>query len=213
MTSKREKIKQAIKDDDLKVKSVDPESGKVENKRIKDVMRHDIPDDKDIVRVSLENGDDVIATEDHSLFTLSNQRNKAIQAIEASELRAGESLVYVEDNTARPAEIASVTVSEPRDYMYDLSVEDNENFVLESGILAHNSYSIGGISLDIDKSSKYESLKSNAEDQFQKMLEAKERTVNITKGLKQSRYGVGVRSSFGPSTSQGVMTPRKYLGF
>lgn len=213
MTSKREKIKQAIRDGDLKVRSVDPESGEVENKRIKDVMRHDIPENKDIVKVCLKNGDDVITTEDHSLFTLSNKRDKAIQAIEASELRAGEALIYVEDDTARPAEIRSVTLSPPRDYMYDLSVEDNENFALSNGILAHNSYSIGGISLDIEKSSSYESLKSNAEDQFQQMLEAKERTVNITKGLSQSRYGVGVRSSFGPTTGEGILTPRKYLGF
>jgi hypothetical protein len=97
--------------------------------------------------------------------------------------------------------------------MYDISVPGHENFTLSNGILAHNSYSIGGVSLDIDKSSKYESLKSSAEQQFEKLLEAKSRTVNITRGLKQSRYGVGVRSSFGPITGEGQMTPRKYLGF
>lgn len=74
-------------------------------------------------------------------------------------------------------------------------------------------YSIGGVSLSIDKSSKYESLKSNAEGQLDKMLQAKERTVKITRGLRQSRYGVGVRSAFGPHTGNSILTPRKYLGF
>ena len=212
MSSKREKIKESVRKNELRVKSVDPVSGRVEKRKVSDVMRHD-SSDKEIVKVSLKNGDDVIVTEDHSLFTLSRKRDRAIQPIEASELHSEESLIYVKEGTAKPATIASVKPLEGRDYMYDISVPGNENFVLSSGILAHNSYSIGGISLDIDKSSKYESLKSNAEDQFQKLLEAKERTVNITKGLKQSRFGIGVRQATGPITGHGIMTPRKYLGF
>lgn len=74
-------------------------------------------------------------------------------------------------------------------------------------------YSIGGVSLSIEKSSKYQSLKDNAEAQFEKMLEAKERTVKIIRGLRQSRYGIGVRSAFGPHTGAGTLTPRKFLGF
>lgn len=75
------------------------------------------------------------------------------------------------------------------------------------------SYSIGGISLDLEKSSKYESLKQNAESQFEKMMtDGKARTVKIQRGLRQSRLGVGVRSSFGPITGSGRLTPRKFLG-
>jgi hypothetical protein len=73
-------------------------------------------------------------------------------------------------------------------------------------------YSIGGISLSIEKSSKYESIKQNAEGRFDKMMENKSRTVKIMRGLRQSRYGLGVRSSFGPVTGKGVMTPRKFMG-
>lgn len=73
-------------------------------------------------------------------------------------------------------------------------------------------YSIGGVSLSIERSSKYEGIKNNAEQQMDKMLEAKSRTVKIIRGLQQSRYGVGVRSAFGPVTGSGVLTPRKYLG-
>lgn len=73
-------------------------------------------------------------------------------------------------------------------------------------------YSIGGVSLDLEKSSKYGDLKSSAADQFDKMLERMKATVKITKGLQQPRYGVGIRSSFGPFTGRGVLTPRKFLG-
>ena len=73
-------------------------------------------------------------------------------------------------------------------------------------------YSIGGISLSIEKSSKYESIKQNAEGRFDKMMDQKTRTHKIMRGLKQSRYGLGVRSSFGPSTGKGVLTPRKFVG-
>lgn len=73
-------------------------------------------------------------------------------------------------------------------------------------------YSIGGVSLSIEKSSKYEGIKNNAEGQLDKMLEAKTRTTKIIRGLQQSRYGLGVRSAFGPVTGNGILTPRKYLG-
>lgn len=72
-------------------------------------------------------------------------------------------------------------------------------------------YSIGGISLSIEKSSKYESLKQNAESQFDKATEAKARTVKFIRGLKQPRFGMGVRSAFGPHVGRGVLSPRNFL--
>jgi len=72
-------------------------------------------------------------------------------------------------------------------------------------------YSIGGVSLSIEKSSKYESLKSNAEGQFDKATEAKQRTVKFIRGLQQPRYGIGIRSAFGPRVGRGVLSPRNFL--
>ncbi len=72
-------------------------------------------------------------------------------------------------------------------------------------------YSIGGISLSIEKSSKYESLKQNAESQFDKASEAKARTVKFIRGLQQPRFGVGIRSAFGPHVGRGVLSPRNFL--
>ena len=57
-------------------------------------------------------------------------------------------------------------------------------------------YSIGGISLNIDRSSKYEGLKSSAEQMWSQSVEAKTRTTKFIRGLRQPKYGVGVRSAF-----------------
>jgi hypothetical protein len=72
-------------------------------------------------------------------------------------------------------------------------------------------YSIGGISLSLDRSSKYESLKSNAEQMWQQSVEAKARTVKYIRGLRQPKYGIGVRSAFGPHVGRGVLSPRNFL--
>ncbi len=74
-------------------------------------------------------------------------------------------------------------------------------------------YSIGGVSLTIEKSSKYESAYQALSDQFDKQLERAKATVKIIKGLQQPRFGVGIRSSFGPFVGRGVLTPRKFIGF
>lgn len=74
-------------------------------------------------------------------------------------------------------------------------------------------YSIGGISLNLDKSSKYEALANNYKDLFENQLEKAKATVKIIKGLQQPRFGVGIRSSFGPYAGRGVLTPQKFVGF
>lgn len=74
-------------------------------------------------------------------------------------------------------------------------------------------YSIGGVSLSIEKSSKYESAYQAMSDQFEKQLERAKQTVKIIKGLQQPRFGVGIRSSFGPFSGRGQLTPRKFIGF
>ncbi len=73
-------------------------------------------------------------------------------------------------------------------------------------------YSIGGVSLTLDKSSKYEGALSTASDQFDKQLEKAKMTINIIRGVQQPRYGVGIRSAFGPYAGRGVLSPRKFVG-
>jgi len=72
-------------------------------------------------------------------------------------------------------------------------------------------YSIGGISLSVEKSGKYEGMKQNAEDQWDKLVEAKSRTTHYMRGLAQPRFGRGVRSAFGPYVGRGVLSPRSFV--
>ena len=72
-------------------------------------------------------------------------------------------------------------------------------------------YSIGGISLNINKSAGYMDLKRNAEEQWDKLTEAKSRTEKYFRGLSQPRFGRGVRSAFGPHVGRGVLSPRSFV--
>lgn len=74
-------------------------------------------------------------------------------------------------------------------------------------------YSIGGVSLSIDKSSKYQGMMDSLQSRFDKMLEDGHATIKISKGLQQSRMGSGVRSAFGPALSAGVLSPRQFMRF
>lgn len=73
-------------------------------------------------------------------------------------------------------------------------------------------YSIGGVSLNLEKSAKYESAAQATAEQFEKQLENAKATVNFIKGLQQPRYGTGIRSAFGPYAGRGVLSPRKFVG-
>ena len=72
-------------------------------------------------------------------------------------------------------------------------------------------YSIGGISMNIEKSSKYMDLKRNAEEQFIKLTDAKLITTKFMLGLAQPRFGRGIRSAFGPHVGRGVLSPRNFV--
>lgn len=200
-------IREAYKTGNLKTEAVDPTTGISAPHTVTAILRHHTPH-KDMVRVCLVDGRSVTCTVDHSLFRMAGA---GVTPALAGELRVGMHVATVSDGAAIGIEISSVVVLPPEDYTYDLSVPGPQNFMLSNGVLAHNSYSIGGISLDIEKSSKYESLKSNAEGQFDKATEAKARTVKFIRGLQQPKYGVGIRSSFGPNVGKGVLSPRSFL--
>ena len=73
------------------------------------------------------------------------------------------------------------------------------------------SYSVSGVSLDIDKSAKYESMKNNFIQEFDKGLELAKRSIKIIKGLQQPRYGVGISSALGPFSRSGIQSRRNYV--
>lgn len=207
----QQKLKDEIQNKTLRVQSVNPSTGDVRLSQVSDVMKHTTPD-KAIHKITDEEGRQVSCTGDHSLFKY--ERDGSFSEVPASSLKAGD-LTVVHDPKSpviRGSLVTSNVETISRPFTYDLSVPGDENFILSNGILAHNSYSIGGVSLDIDKSSKYSSLQSTAEAQLDKMLEAKTRTTKIIRGLQQSRFGVGLRSRLGPNLGNGVQSPRNYIG-
>jgi hypothetical protein len=72
-------------------------------------------------------------------------------------------------------------------------------------------YSISGVSLSIEKSSKYQGMKDNFEQQYDKLKEEIKRSIKIIKGLQQPRYGIGVSSALGPFSKTGVQSRRNYI--
>lgn len=97
--------------------------------------------------------------------------------------------------------------------LIDGAMQDAIFAVMLNWIADEFDYSIGGVSLSLEKSSKYESAYQAKKDQFDTQLERAKATVKYTKGLQQPRYGIGIRSAFGPHAGSGVLTPRKFVGF
>lgn len=199
-------IRKAFLQGTLSVETV-LEDGSVRWLPISDVLRHHVPQKRSIS--ILVEGAEVLATEDHSLFLVTEEGT--IKEVPTSSIKVGDPLACVVEGQLRAKPVKAVVQAVTPIAMYDLSVPGPENFVLANGIVAHNSYSIGGISLDINKSSQYESLKQNAEGQADKAAEAKAATVKIIRGLQQSRYGMGVRSAFGPAVGRGILSPRSFV--
>ena len=72
-------------------------------------------------------------------------------------------------------------------------------------------YSVSGVSLDIEKSSKYEAMKNNFIGEFEKSRELAKRSIKIVKGLQQPRYGIGISSALGPHSRPGIQSRRNYV--
>jgi intein/homing endonuclease len=267
-------IKKAFQENKLKIKSVS-KNGTVEYKQLTDVIRH-YSAYKNIHKIVLENKKQVIVTEDHSLFIFENGQIKIVQPKDYPK-----EIVIIENDKIKLTKIIVNEIIEKREFTFDLSVKDNENFVLESGILAHNSfaapsseqtiqgftrvrgyrwpdeslyshlmqavnfinlyppdtgftlenvpavwqplvlqqamvyalwdlsilwineefsYSLNGISLDIQRSDKYQGAASSLQDTVSQQLEIAKKRIHIIKGLGQSRHLFSRGAALGPWT-------------
>lgn len=280
-------IYSAFVEGSLEVKSVTKDC-RIEWRRVSDVTRHSVLDQTQH-RLGVEGEVSCTATGSHSLFKL---ENGFINEIKTGMFNVGDRIVCVDGDTVVEKLVLSNLVVPPEEYMYDLTVEENENFVLKSGILAHNTFrppssekfiqsqtqvfgyiwtdeelyeyllmavddfnsappatgitletmadnwrtliairaaafacmgaamtwivnefnfSISGVSLDIDKSSKYESMKQNFESEWDKARDLAKRTIKIVRGLSQPRYGIGISSALGPMSKPGVQSRRSWV--
>lgn len=207
--STKEAIKEAFYGGRLRVKSVDPITGDVSLSVVSDVVRHQ-SHHKCMVEVTTEAGRTVTATADHSLFAFTDA---GISPVRTDSLTLNQSITVVSEGVVSGDNVHQLNDADHQEWTYDLCVPGHENFVLSNGILAHNTYSIGGISLDIEKSSKYESLKQNAESQFDKAVDAKTKTVKYIRSVQQPKYGMGVKSAFGSQLSSrgNILSPRSFI--
>jgi hypothetical protein len=73
------------------------------------------------------------------------------------------------------------------------------------------SYSISGVSLDIDKSSKYQALKDEFIAEYDKLVTENKLSIFIVVGLRQFRYGIGITSALGPLNRPGVQSRRNLI--
>lgn len=73
-------------------------------------------------------------------------------------------------------------------------------------------YSIGGVSLDLEKSSKYQAMADGFDQQYEQMRTGVKASIKITKGLSQQRWGIGIHSALGPLSKPGVLSRRNFVG-
>lgn len=79
---------------------------------------------------------------------------------------------------------------------------------------SHEEYSgdVSGVSLNLEKSSKYLAIKENFEAAYTRQLtEHKENGVRYITGISQPRYNMGVTSALGPYSRVGVQSRRNYI--
>lgn len=199
----RKKIKDSFAVGELSVESLHSD-GSIGWVPINDVVRHRTPH-KRMLNVKTKTAS-VNVTEDHSLFSW-----KEMKEVLTKDLKKGQEIVGCENHKAVPFEISEINEIPPQEHTYDVSVPGTENAVLSSGVVVHNTYSISGVSLDVEKSAKYESMKNNFIQEYDKLKEQIKRSIKIIKGLKQPRYGIGISSALGPYSSPGVQSRRNWV--
>lgn len=74
-------------------------------------------------------------------------------------------------------------------------------------------YSIAGVSLQIEKSSKYQGMSEKLSQEYQTALDRyKDFGVKYVKGIQQPKFGIGVSAALGPYSGQGVQARRNFVG-
>jgi hypothetical protein len=112
--------------------SMNRETGDLEPKKILDVVRHPV-NDKRLYRIFVPGGTNIIVTEDHSLF------DNKMNTIKGESIESGDRLTMMY-GVATVIDVFELNGKE--EFVYDLSVEENENFIA-NGFVCHNSAYFG----------------------------------------------------------------------
>jgi len=130
--NKKEKIKDCFIRNQLYIKSSNKDC-KIELKKISDVLKHYCLHKK-VFKTQLLNKS-ITTTEDHSIYTIFDSK-----LLEVKPNENPKSIVIIDQDSCVLSDVIEIKKEYSREFMYDLSVEDNQNFFLTSGILAHNSF-------------------------------------------------------------------------
>jgi len=122
-----------------KILAVNPKTGKPAYKKILDILEHDTSKKQ---CYEIHYGDKKIATitEDHSLFV---KNGKGIKEIKGKDIKVGTILVGAVMNVLYDIKVKNINKIK-RDKMYDLSIEDYENFTDINILLYHNTSAMYG---------------------------------------------------------------------
>jgi len=131
-SDKNHRLTKALKKGKLLILSANA-TGSISLRKITEVQEHCCPHKKIFLLATDKRS--IIVTEDHSLYTMVNGELKEVKPLDAKQI------VIRNYDTCLLEEVTGVKQIENREYMYDLSVEENNNFFLKSDILAHNSFS------------------------------------------------------------------------
>jgi hypothetical protein len=128
-----------------KVKSINPKDiTDIQYKQLLDVVEHHVPK-KQCFRVEFENNNSVGITEDHSLFVIDNG---SLHEIKGSDLVVGSRasrIAVIVNNKVSELKVKQILPIKPKnDLVYDLSVQDFENFITNNEIIAHNTNALYG---------------------------------------------------------------------
>lgn len=119
---------------EYEVLSVNPDNiNEVRWKELKDVVEHIVPV-KNKYWIKTKRGN-IGVTEDHSLFLCKN--NKLLE-VKGRDLKSGDSISIILNGIVQNTMIKSIKQYDAGSKVYDLSVKDFENFIVNGNIISHN---------------------------------------------------------------------------
>lgn len=127
---------------DYEVRAVNPLNiNDIQYKQLLDVVEHYVPEKK-CFNIEFNNGNNIGITEDHSLFIIDKNN---LREIKGNDLSIGSKIASINSGNISELVVKNIIHIYPEnDLVYDLSVQDFENFVVNNEILAHNTNALYG---------------------------------------------------------------------
>ncbi len=128
-----------------KVKAINPTNIRdIQYKQLLDIVEHHVPK-KQCFRIELENGNAIGITEDHSLFVIDNLKLCEIKGKDLRTKTNPSKIAAIVNGKVSELKVKKIVPIKPKNgLVYDLSVQDFENFITNNEIIAHNTNALYG---------------------------------------------------------------------